>query len=288
METIDPELLRTFLAFVDTGSLTRAAEIVGRSPSAVTAQMQRLEVVVGDTLLEQAGRGRTLTPTGETLVGHARRILDAHREALLSLKGARADGRIALGCTQDFAERGLPDILRLFSVTHPRLRLDLRIGRSAELASAFARGELDLVLAMRDGTSIDERMVLREPMLWLGSAHCLQRAGSEVPLALLDAPCSFRNAAIAALDGAGRRYRIAASSASLSGLAAALKAGIAVTARTARMTTDGITRLDSAFGLPELPDAEFSLRLRPDATTPARSLADLLTDMLPQSAPAQS
>ncbi|SSC71490.1 unnamed protein product [Ciceribacter sp. T2.26MG-112.2] len=228
-----------------------------------------------------------MTPTGEALVGHARRILAAHREALLSLKGARADGRIALGCTQDFAERGLPDILRLFSDTHPRLRLDLRIGRSAELASAFARGELDLALAMRNGTSIDERMVLRETMLWLGSAHCLQRAGGEVPLALLDAPCSFRHAAIAALDGAGRRYRIAASSASLSGLATALKAGIAVTARTARMTTDGITRLDSAFALPELPDAEFSLRLRPDATTPARNLADLLTDMLPQSAPGQ-
>ncbi|PPJ45438.1 LysR family transcriptional regulator [Rhizobium sp. KAs_5_22] len=281
METIDPELLRTFLAFADTGSLTRAAAIVGRSPSAITAQMQRLEAVIGDALLEQAGRGRTLTPTGEALVGHARRIIAAHREALLSLKGARADGRIALGCTQDFAESGLPDILRLFADTHPRLRLDLRIGRSAELASAFERGELDLALTMRSGASPDERLVLREPMLWLGAAECLKRAGGEVPLALLDAPCGFRNAAIAALDGAGRRYRIAATSASLSGLAAAVKAGIAVTARTARMAGDGIARLDGAFDLPALPEAEFALRLRPDAATPARDLADLLMDMLP-------
>lgn len=285
METIDPELLRTFLAFADTGSLTRAADIVGRSPSAITAQMQRLEAVVGDALLEQAGRGRTLTPTGEALVGHARRIIAAHREALLSMKGARADGRIALGCTQDFAESGLPDILRLFADTHPRLRLDLRIGRSAELAGAFERGELDLALAMRSGASTDERLVLREPMIWLGAAECLKRAGGEVPLALLDAPCGFRNAAIAALDGAGRRYRIAATSASLSGLAAAVKAGIAVTARTARMAGGGIARLDGAFALPALPEAEFSLRLRPDAATPAHDLADLLVDMLPQSAP---
>lgn len=285
METIDPELLRTFLAFADTGSLTRAADIVGRSPSAITAQMQRLEAVVGDALLEQAGRGRTLTPTGEALVGHARRIIAAHREALLSLKGARADGRIALGCTQDFAESGLPDILRLFADTHPRLRLDLRIGRSAELAGAFERGELDLALAMRSSASTDERLVLREPMIWLGAAECLKRAGGEVPLALLDAPCGFRNAAIAALDGAGRRYRIAATSASLSGLAAAVKAGIAITARTARMAGDGIARLDGAFALPTLPEAEFALRLRPDAATPAHHLADLLVDMLPQSAP---
>jgi DNA-binding transcriptional LysR family regulator len=282
METIDPELLRTFLAFADTGSLTRAAAIVGRSPSAITAQMQRLEAVVGDALLEQSGRGRSLTPTGEALVGHARRIIAAHREALLSLKGARADGRIALGCTQDFAESGLPDILRLFADTHPRLRLDLRIGRSAELAGAFERGELDLALTMRSSASPDERTVLREPMLWLGAAECLKRAGGEVPLALLDAPCGFRHAAIAALDGAGRRYRIAASSASLSGLAAALKAGIAVTARTARMTGGGIARLDGVFDLPALPEAEFALRVRPGATSAATDLADLLAEMLPE------
>lgn len=282
METIDPELLRTFLAFADTGSLTRAAAIVGRSPSAITAQMQRLEAVVGDALLEQAGRGRSLTPTGEALVVHARRIIAAHREALLSLKGARADGRIALGCTQDFAESGLPDILRLFADTHPRLRLDLRIGRSAELGGAFERGELDLALAMRSGASPDERLVLREPMLWLGAAECLKRAGGGVPLALLDAPCGFRHAAIAALDGADRRYRIAASSASLSGLAAAVKAGIAVTARTARMAGDGIARLDGAFDLPALPEAEFALRARPGATSAATDLADLLAEMLPE------
>lgn len=282
METIDPELLRTFLAFADTGSLTRAAEIVGRSPSAITAQMQRLEAVIGDALLEQAGRGRTLTPTGEALVGHARRIIAAHREALLSLKGARANGRIALGCTQDFAESGLPDILRLFADTHPRLRLDLRISRSAELAGAFERGELDLALAMRSGATPDERLVLREPMLWLGAASCLQRADGEVPLALLDAPCGFRNAAIAALDGSGRRYRIAASSASLSGLATAVKAGIAITARTARMAGDVIDPLDGAFALPQLPEAEFAMRLRPGATSAASDLANLMAEMLPE------
>lgn len=281
METLDPELLRTFLAFAETGSLTRAADIVGRSPSAVTAQMQRLEGTVGDALLEQAGRGRSLTPAGEALVGHARRILAAHREALLSLKGARADGRIALGCTQDFAESGLPSILSLFAESHPRLRLDLRIGRTAELTGALDRAELDIALTMRSGPSTDERLVLREPMLWLGLPRCLHGIDGEVPLALLDAPCGFRHAALAALDAAGRRYRIAATSASLSGLAAAVKAGIAVTARTGRMAGGGIPPLDGDFGLPKLPEAEFALRLRPDTDAPATDLADLLADMLP-------
>ena len=93
METIDPDLLRTFLAFVDSGSLARASSVVGRSPSAVTAQMQRLEEVIGEPLLSRQGRGRELTAAGEDLVGHARRILAAHRDAWLSLKGARAEGR---------------------------------------------------------------------------------------------------------------------------------------------------------------------------------------------------
>ncbi|WP_292174881.1 LysR family transcriptional regulator, partial [Mesorhizobium sp.] len=78
MQTLDPDLLKTFLAFVDGGSLAKAASTVGRSPSAVTAQMQRLEEIVGEPLLAPQGRGRGLTPAGEDLVGHARRILAVH------------------------------------------------------------------------------------------------------------------------------------------------------------------------------------------------------------------
>jgi DNA-binding transcriptional LysR family regulator len=149
MQTLDPDLLRTFLAFVDGGSLARAASIVGRSPSAVTAQMQRLEDTIGAPLLAPDGRGRALTPTGEELVGHARRILAVHREAWLTLKGARAEGIVRLGTTQDFAECGLPDLLRQFARAQPRVRLELRVGRTLELTRAFEEGALDILIAMR-------------------------------------------------------------------------------------------------------------------------------------------
>ena len=205
MDQFDPDLLRTFLAFADGGSLARAAETVGRTPSAVTAQMQRLETLVGEPLLATAGRGRVLTPTGEERVGHARRILAAHRDAWLSLKGAKADGRVALGSTQDFCGSTLPDLLRVFAYTHPRVRLDLRIGRSHELSAAFDQGALDIAIAMRQAPASHELTVLREPMLWLGAAPGMNREDEEVQLALLDPPCGFRNAAIAALDAAGRR-----------------------------------------------------------------------------------
>src|SRR5215813_2423581 len=280
MILFDPELLRTFLAFVDAGSLARAAAIVGRSPSAVTAQMQRLEEAVGQPLLAQAGRGRVLTPAGDDLAIHARRILDANRDAWLSLKGAQADGRVALGATQDIADTTLPVLLRTFARTHARVRLELRIGRSAELSKDFDAGAIDVLVAMRLALAPDEIGVLREPMLWLGSNQGLAAPPPELPLAVLDPPCGFRSAAIAALDSAHRPYRIAASSGSLSGLAAAVRGGIAVTLRTPRLIGNGIIAAPSALELPVVPAAEFSVRQAPNADEATTSLAELICDGL--------
>jgi DNA-binding transcriptional LysR family regulator len=280
METLDPDLLRTFLAFADGGSLAKAAEAVGRSPSAVTSQMQRLEAMVGSPLMAPAGRGRALTPAGEELVGHARRILAAHRDAWLGLKGASAGGRVTLGSTQDFADSALPDLLRMFARSHPRVRLDLRIGRSQELNAAFEQGNLDILLAMRRASYPDEMAVLRLPMVWLAASDGLVAQEDDVPLALLDPPCGFRDAGLAALDRAKRRYRIAATSASLAGLLTALRGGLAVTPRTRRSMVPGIGLAPAALRLPNLGEAEFTLRLGSAAPAPARHLAELLAEGL--------
>ncbi|MET3520440.1 LysR substrate-binding domain-containing protein [Mesorhizobium abyssinicae] len=284
MQTLDPDLLKTFLAFVDGGSLAKAASTVGRSPSAVTAQMQRLEEIVGEPLLAPQGRGRGLTPAGEDLVGHARRILAVHTEAWLALKGARADGRLAVGTTQDFADRGLPELLRAFAVSHPRVRIELRVGRSIELGQALQAGELDLAITMRQAPGPDEVAVIGEPMLWLCSQKGLAAREDVLPLALLDPQCGFREAALAALDAAGRRYRIAAGSASLAGLRTAVNAGIALTLRTARFAHSGIVEAPREFALPPVPTAEFAIRLGQNAGRPARDLATLLSAGLASSA----
>jgi DNA-binding transcriptional LysR family regulator len=278
----DPNLLRTFVAFAETGALARAAERVGRSPSAVTSQMQQLEAQVGEPLFVPQGRGRILTAAGHDLAGHARRILDAHREAWLSLSGARQDGAVAIGATQDFAEHGLPELLALYARTHPRVRLDLRIGRSGELAQGLASGALDLTITARSGTEPDEVIAWDEPTLWLMGASGLAAASPvEVPLALLDPPCGFRTAALAALDRASRPYRIAAGSQSLSGLIAALKASLAVTLRTRRSLTDDLAEASPALSLPVTEPITFALRMRKGATPVARVLSELMAERLP-------
>jgi DNA-binding transcriptional LysR family regulator len=280
MRTLDPDLLRTLVAFADAGSLARAAASVNRTPSAVTAQMQRLEDSVGVALIEPDGRGRALTEAGERLVGHARRILAAHNEAWLSLAGAAADGSVSLGVTQDFADTDLPMLLNLFARSHPRIRIDLRVGRSSELAETFKDGGVDVLILMRQATAASEVGVLTEPMCWLMARDGLVGPSEEIPLAVLDPPCGFRDAALRALDEIGRPYRLAATSPSLSGLRAAVRAGIAITARTARWTGPDIVLAPPHMRLPKLPKAEFSIRVRLGGDEAAHRLAEIIAEGL--------
>jgi DNA-binding transcriptional LysR family regulator len=281
---LDPHQLRTFLAFAEAGTLTRAAEIVGRSASAVTSQMQALEAQIGEPLLAPAGRRLQLTPVGQELVGHARRILDAHRHAALSLRGARQEGPVRLGTTQDFAEAGLPELLAVFARTHPRVRLDLRVGRSAELAALMQDGALDLTIAAHPELQSAEliswqELTWQEPTVWLVRAGGLTVPQDPLPLALLDAPCGFRTAALNALERAGLVYRIAASSQNLSGLLAAVRAGLAVTLRTARSVRDGIAIPSTGeLDLPPTEPIAFSLRLGSGASAAVQALAELMAD----------
>lgn len=276
MERFDPDLLHTFLVFADCGSLARAADIVGRTPSAVTAQMQRLQDIVGEPLIEKAGRGRVLTRAGEDLVLHARRILAAHREAWLALKGARANGRVTLAATQDFLDAGLPELLRDFARHYPRVAVGLRVGRTRALQAELEAGTIDVLLGMRSGPAADEVAVIEEPMIWLAAAQGLAAAEEPLPLALLDPPCGFRDAALAALERDGRPFRFAATSSSLAGLITAVRAGLAITARTRRSLGAGLSPAPDALRLPALGSASFSLRVRTGAGAAASDLATVL------------
>lgn len=285
MKHFDADLLRTLVAFADSGTLRHAAEIVGRTPSAVTAQMQRLEAAAGVALLAATGRRRELTPAGHRLVVHARRILEANQEAWLSVAGAEAAGSVGLGLTEDFSDAALSDVLNRFARTHPGVQINLRVGRTVDLAGDYVSGRLDILIALRRTVEADEITVFREPMIWLSGRHSLSLPGSgpgsdTLPLAVLEAPCSFRDAALRSLDALDTRYRIAVSSLTLAGLSASVRAGIAVTVRTPRWLHDGIGPAPERLGLPALPDAEFSIRVHEGAEPPAQRLAAAIADSL--------
>jgi DNA-binding transcriptional LysR family regulator len=231
-------------------------------------------------LLEAAGRGRILTAAGELLVAHARRILSANNEAWLSVTGAAANGRVALGVTQDFADTDLPAFLNLFARSHPRVRIDLRVARSSELSEQLREGRIDISISMRQLVAANELAAIAEPMCWLMARDGLVGPTDEIPLAVLDPPCGFRDAALRSLENIGKPYRLAATSHSLSGLRAAVRAGIAITARTARWLGPDIIEAAPQLRLPKLPKAEFSIGVRAEPSPIAMQLANILIDGL--------
>src|SRR3954469_9775258 len=142
---LDMDVLRTFVTGFELGSFARAAEQLGRSQSAVSTQLRRLEDQVGQPLVQKSGRGLALTSAGEMLLGYAKRILELNDEALGSVRGADVEGWVRLGLVQDF-EAWLPEVLSRFSSAHPKVRFEMQVERSLSLMEKTRKGDLDLAL----------------------------------------------------------------------------------------------------------------------------------------------
>lgn len=261
IRNLDLGVLRTFLLIAEGRSFLEAAETVGRSPSAVSLQIRRLEEELGVQVLRRSNREVALTLAGERLLGFARRMVRANDEAVEAFRRPSEPSRpIRFGTTQDFAEAALPDLLRRFSREHPGAELVLRVDRSARLVEALHAGELDAAIAVRRDDPLALGTIAELPMLWIGREGAAPpEPGAPVALALFDPPCSFRSAAIEALAAAGRGHRVAFTSPSLSGLRSAAEAGIGLTVRTRLLLGPGLADLGEAFGLPPLPRVAFAL-----------------------------
>jgi DNA-binding transcriptional LysR family regulator len=269
----DMDALRSFCEGVDLGSFAKAADRLGRSSSAVSMQMKKLEEQAGTDLLRRSGRGLELTPAGEVLLGYARRILGLNDEAHAAVAGLGIDGVVRLGLQEDFGERLLPSVLGRFMRSHPDVQIEALIARNGELRAQLESGKIDLALAWEAGTPWPHADRLGTyPMRWAGPAAPNPAAGGRdgrepVRLVVLDAPCLMRKAATDALDREGIPWRILYTSASLAGVWAAVAAGLGVTVRTHLGLPADLRLLDAADGLPELPS--IGLALLSGTATPA-------------------
>ncbi len=147
----DVAALRSLLAGMELGSFARAADRVGRSTSAISAQIKKLEEQAGTALFRKSGRGLALTAAGEAMLGYARRLVDLERRSRGG--GARRDlaGGIRLGLQEEFGEGLLPDVLGRFTRAHPKVRIEAVVARNAELLARIDAGRLDLALIWADG-----------------------------------------------------------------------------------------------------------------------------------------
>lgn len=289
--TFDLDVLRSFVAGVDLGSFGRAADRLGRSTSAVSAQLKKLEEQAGVPLLRKEGRGLALTEAGETMLAYARRLLALNDQASRAVRGAELEGRVRLGLQEDFGETLLPQVLGQFARAHPKVRIEARVARNADLLERIALAQLDLALAWdHDARLPHAERLLELPMCWIGPAAPAASVftdDGDVPLVAFEAPCLFRDCATEALDRANLSWRAAFTSPSLAGLWAAATAGLGVAVRTPLGLPATVRTLaPGEQGLPALPSISLSLyqaQAQPDPV--AAALGDIVRQCIHDSAP---
>lgn len=270
------ELLRSFVAIVETGSMLQATERVFVTQSALSLQMRRLEDIVRRPLFHRQGRRLRVTAAGEHLLDTARQMLAMNDRVLAALQGQMLSGTVRIGLNQDFAEMFLPGVLRDFVTAHPDVQLQVRIGGSQELLDALRGDQLDLVLCVRPAG--DPQSIKTGPIEWLGDVNLLKH--TDLPLALLEPPCLFRTTALRRLEEAGRPFKIVVETASLSGVRAAVQAGLAITCRTPLLIDLELMPVLRGMDLPALPGICFALHTGASASPAAKHLAALVSDTL--------
>src|ERR1039458_9652764 len=236
-QALDANLLRAFVLIAEGRSFTEAAEMVGRSQSAVSMQIKRLEATLGQQVLNRGKGGDVeLTPHGEFLLARARQILSLNDEVVAMFHAPALAGTVRLGTPDDYTVGYLPPILKRFADIHPAVQVDVLSAPSNELIERLKEGELDLTLISerhqpRDGAAIE---LWRGPLVWVTSSRHAPHRLDPLPLALAQIDtsasrdCDWARAAMTALDRAGRRYRLAYSSGSQAGAHAPVLAGLAV------------------------------------------------------------
>ena len=277
---LDLDTLRTLVVAHDRGGLAQAAEHLGRTPSAISLQMKRLQEDLGIAIFRKRGRGLALTEAGELALSHARRMLALNDELLDTLHGANLAGHLRVGCPQDFASL-LPSVLSHFASLYPRMQIELHIEGNAALVDAIDKARIDLAVIIGHEDRAGAQTLGRLDVVWIASSTFSPPHKQPLPLAMLGPQCVFRRRAVEHLEAAKIPYRIAANSPSLNGLSAALLGGLGVTARTAFNLPEGLESAESLHGLPPLGSLPVTLHryARADGVAAAR-MASLLEKAL--------
>lgn len=270
---LDLDLVRAFALIAETGSVTRAADALGRQQSTVSLRLQRLEDVLGRRLVDRGSRSLRLTPEGAAFLGDARRLLGVNDEIVARAAEPDMRGRVRLATPEDFATRHLPGVLARFAKAHPGVFLEVTCDLTLNLMPRFRRGEFDLALIKREPVSARAgQLVWREPLVWVMADAGMAAAGV-LPLVVSPRPCIYRRRAEQALDRARRPWRVAYTCASLAGSLAAVKAGLGVTVLPKDMAPLGLAIVDGR-ALPGLRESEIALLRRAPLPAPAERLAD--------------
>ncbi|WP_417587893.1 LysR family transcriptional regulator [Pararhodobacter oceanensis] len=273
---LDLAALRALSAIADFGGVTRAAHVLNVTQSAVSMQIKRLEESLGQALLDRSGRGVQLSAEGEQLLTYARRILALNDEAVSRMTDSAFEGEISLIVPYDIVHPHIPQVLRLFSATYPRMRVHLQARATRKAKEKFAQGECDLILTTESHCDAGGETLTRLPLVWIGAPG--GQAWRQRPLKLaLGRYCIFRPGIIAALDRAGIPWEAVVESDSDRTIEAAVSSDMGVQAMLAGTESTHAERIAHSGALPELTSHLVNLYIRQGPEKPGvMALADLL------------
>jgi DNA-binding transcriptional LysR family regulator len=260
---LDIDHLRTFIAIAETGSFTRAADLVHKTQSAVSMQMKRLEERIGRPVFERDGRASKLTGDGERLLDYARRIVKLNVEALAVFGDDDLTGRVRMGVPDDYADRYLPEIMARFSRAYPGVELTVMCEPSVELLKRIEENELDLAIVTATESHRATETFRRERLLWVTSSRHAAHMEDPLPLALGPPSCCWRRVAFERLQALDRSHRLVYSSGNAGAISAAVLAGLAISVFPESGLRPGMRVLTPGDGFPDLPSCRVGLVRNP-------------------------
>lgn len=253
---LEIDLLRAFVAVSESGGFSAAASTLGRSQSAVSQKILKIEQKLGTRLFDRTSRSLALTIQGEQLLAPARRILELNDAVVRGFISPSAVSSLRLGIAEDFVPRQLPALLARFLKLYPRIQLELMTGLSCDLLDAYDAEAIDLVIAKKDGAAQRGRVIWREPVVWLAAEDFELDPNEPVPLVLIKLPCSYRDRMIQTLDSVRREWFAACTATSMAGLQAAVAGGLGVSVLGHSFVQSGLRVIAPPEHWPALPMSE--------------------------------
>jgi DNA-binding transcriptional LysR family regulator len=254
---LNPELLQSFIAVAEMKSFTLAAQRLGLRQSTVSQHIKRLEESLQRHLFARDTHSVAPTPDGDALLDFARQVLEANERMDRFFAGSELRGHIRFGASEDFVLTGLHEVLAAFAQRHASVGLELTVGLSGVLYERFDAGDLDIIFVKRRTGDTRGQTAWREQLVWVGRPGIRPDPQLPLPLLLYPPPSITRALALDALGRAGRDWRVACTSGSLSGICAAARAGLGVAPHSARLIPPDLVALPSSRYLPELAEIEF-------------------------------
>ena len=265
---IDIALLRAFVSVAETGGMTSAGRLLHLTQAAVSQQIKRLEAVLECELFDRRQKKLRLTADGERLLAPATRMLALNDEVWGMMTAPQFEGEVNLGVPHDIVAPFMQPILRGFRQAWPQVRVNLFTDDSLHLLAMLADGEIDLTLTTEDQPLPGDGVLLADSLVWVGAVEGDAHWRTPLPVALGDPTCAFRTSALKALRETGKTWQLVCETSNMGPLLTSIEADLAISPLLTQTVPPGLCIVDSAAGLPALPNFFINLHLPPTGTGP--------------------